>query len=53
MVPRLAFVGVHVRWERLIAEVSMRRHIDHDQHDRFPTDPSGLPEASRLSTTYR
>ena len=25
----------------------MQRHIDHDQHDRFPTDPSGLPEASR------
>ena len=23
----------------------MPRHIGHDQHDRFPTDPSGLPEA--------
>ena len=23
----------------------MKRHIDHDQHVRFPTDPSGLPEA--------
>jgi FtsP/CotA-like multicopper oxidase with cupredoxin domain len=23
----------------------MQRHIDHDQPDRFPTDPSGLPEA--------
>ena len=23
----------------------MQQHIDHDQHHRFPTDPSGLPEA--------
>jgi hypothetical protein len=23
------------------------QHIDHDQQDRFPTDPSGLPEAGR------
>ena len=23
----------------------MPRHIGHNQHDRFPTDPSGLPEA--------
>jgi FtsP/CotA-like multicopper oxidase with cupredoxin domain len=23
----------------------MHQHIDHDQQDRFPTDPSGLPEA--------
>jgi FtsP/CotA-like multicopper oxidase with cupredoxin domain len=23
----------------------MQRHIHHDQHDLFPTDPSGLPEA--------
>jgi FtsP/CotA-like multicopper oxidase with cupredoxin domain len=25
----------------------MPQHIDHDQQDRFPTDPSGLPEAGR------
>jgi hypothetical protein len=25
----------------------MQQHIDHDQQDRFPTDPSGLPEAGR------
>jgi FtsP/CotA-like multicopper oxidase with cupredoxin domain len=25
----------------------MHQHIDHDQQDRFPTDPSGLPEAGR------
>jgi FtsP/CotA-like multicopper oxidase with cupredoxin domain len=25
----------------------MRPHIDHDLPDRFPTDPSGLPEAGR------
>jgi FtsP/CotA-like multicopper oxidase with cupredoxin domain len=25
----------------------MQHHIDHDQPDRFPTDPSGLPEAGR------
>jgi hypothetical protein len=25
----------------------MQRHIDHDQHDRFPTDPTGLLEAGR------
>jgi FtsP/CotA-like multicopper oxidase with cupredoxin domain len=23
----------------------MQQHIDHDQQHRFPTDPSGLPEA--------
>jgi hypothetical protein len=23
----------------------MQQHNDHDQQDRFPTDPSGLPEA--------
>jgi FtsP/CotA-like multicopper oxidase with cupredoxin domain len=25
----------------------MQSHINHDQRDRFPTDPSGLPEAGR------
>jgi FtsP/CotA-like multicopper oxidase with cupredoxin domain len=25
----------------------MHQHIDHDQRDLFPTDPSGLPEATR------
>jgi FtsP/CotA-like multicopper oxidase with cupredoxin domain len=25
----------------------MQPHIDHDQPDRFPTDPTGLPEADR------
>jgi FtsP/CotA-like multicopper oxidase with cupredoxin domain len=25
----------------------MQQHLDHDQPDRFPTDPSGLPEAGR------
>ena len=25
----------------------MQQHNDHDQQDRFPTDPSGLPEAGR------
>jgi FtsP/CotA-like multicopper oxidase with cupredoxin domain len=25
----------------------MDQHIDHDQQDRFPTDPSGLAEAGR------
>jgi FtsP/CotA-like multicopper oxidase with cupredoxin domain len=28
-------------------EVSMSQQVDHDQHGRFPTDPSGLPEAER------
>jgi FtsP/CotA-like multicopper oxidase with cupredoxin domain len=28
-------------------EVSMSQQADRDQHDRFPTDPSGLPEAGR------
>ena len=26
---------------------TMQPHIDHDQPDRFPTDPTGLPEADR------
>ena len=25
----------------------MHQHIDHDRQDRFPTDPTGLPEAGR------
>ena len=25
----------------------MQQHLDHDQPDRFPTDPSGLLEATR------
>jgi FtsP/CotA-like multicopper oxidase with cupredoxin domain len=25
----------------------VHQHIDHDRQDRFPTDPSGLPEAGR------
>jgi FtsP/CotA-like multicopper oxidase with cupredoxin domain len=25
----------------------LQQHIDHDQRDRFPTDPSGLPKALR------
>ena len=25
----------------------MQPHSDHDQPDRFPTDPAGLPEAGR------
>jgi FtsP/CotA-like multicopper oxidase with cupredoxin domain len=32
---------------RLAGEVTMQPHIDQDQQDRFPTDPSGLPEAGR------
>jgi FtsP/CotA-like multicopper oxidase with cupredoxin domain len=28
-------------------EETMPSHIDHDGRDRFPTDPSGLPEAGR------
>jgi hypothetical protein len=27
----------------------MQHHIDHDEQDRFPTDPSGLPEAGGSS----
>ena len=25
----------------------MQQHLDHDPPERFPTDPSGLPEAGR------
>jgi hypothetical protein len=25
----------------------VHEHIDHDRQDRFPTDPTGLPEAGR------
>jgi len=32
---------------RVTKEETMQEHTDHDQRDRFPTDPSGLPEAGR------
>jgi FtsP/CotA-like multicopper oxidase with cupredoxin domain len=37
--------AVGVQFLRLGGDV--HQHIDHDRQDRFPTDPSGLPEAGR------
>jgi FtsP/CotA-like multicopper oxidase with cupredoxin domain len=41
------FTGTTPTEFQVAKEDTMQEHINHDQRDRFPTDPSGLAEAGR------